>query len=560
MSVLHVNQIKNRLESEYLPFVDDLDLGKLQPEAKHVNKLSRALAAYAVVNNTKLTPEESCKYITDGYGDNGIDLIYYDEDTLTLWLVQSKFVSNGNSGIDNGDMHKFIQGMRDLFDMNYAVFNEKIKTRKDELERAINNPQIKIKAVLAYTGKQLSAENRKIIEGYVAEINDPSELLSFVDFNLEKAHSALVQGLKNNPINTQFIISHWGQIRDPYEAVYGTIPALALAELYKIHGSKLFSDNIRNFLGQSDANKSMERTLRENPDNFVYFNNGITVLCDSFTKAVAGGSKHESGVFECYNVSIINGAQTVGTIGTLFNNEGITASDASVFVKIISMENTPNRFDEEITIANNTQNKIEKKDFVTLDVQQERLKTELLLEGITYHYKRDAQRYPSDDRHFNFEECVQALATRQQDISLSVQAKREIGKLWENISSRPYTDLFNENLDAIYLIHVVKTYRYIIKKLNEKNSQVNDGREKRIYTYGNLFITHIIMKKIDEATLYNKSINYDDFLRNMDQTFEDSINRTVTCANVKYPNGMIPQLFRNFTKCKDMENSLDEML
>ena len=38
MSVLHVNQIKNRLESEYLPFVDDLDLCKLQPEAKHVNK------------------------------------------------------------------------------------------------------------------------------------------------------------------------------------------------------------------------------------------------------------------------------------------------------------------------------------------------------------------------------------------------------------------------------------------------------------------------------------------------------------------------------------------
>lgn len=68
------------------------------------------------------------------------------------------------------------------------------------------------------------------------------------------------------------------------------------------------------------------------------------------------------------------------------------------------------------------------------------------------------------------------------------------------------------------------------------------------------------MKKIDEATLHNKSINYDDFLQNMDQTIEDSINRTVTCANVKYPNGMIPQLFRNFTKCKDMENFLDEVL
>lgn len=140
MSVLHVNQIKSRLESDYLPFVDDSDLGKVKPEPKHINKLSRALAAYSIVNKTKLTPEESCKYITDGFGDNGIDYIYYEEDTLTLWIVQSKFISNGIAGIDNGDLHKFIQGMRDLFDMNYAAFNDKIKSRKAEIEKAINNP------------------------------------------------------------------------------------------------------------------------------------------------------------------------------------------------------------------------------------------------------------------------------------------------------------------------------------------------------------------------------------------------------------------------------------
>lgn len=557
MSVLHVNQIKRRLEADYLPYVDDSDLVKVNPEAKHINKLSRALAAFSIATKTRLSPEESCKLITDGHHDNGIDCIYCDDDTLTLWIVQSKYISNGKSGIDNGDLLKFIQGMRDLFDMKYSSFNDKIINRKEEIESAINNPQINIKAVLAYTGKQLSAENKVVMDNFLAEINDPSEMLAFVDFNLEEAHRALVQGLVNNPINTQFIISQWGCIREPYEAVFGTITAIELANLYKKHGSKLFSDNIRNFLGLSDANKSMEKTLRESPDKFVYFNNGITVLCDSYQKAVAGGTNHDIGIFDCVNVKIINGAQTVGTIGTYFNNEGIEESNACLFVKIISMANTPDKFDEEITIANNTQNKIEKKDFVTLDTQQERLKIELLLEGITYHYKREEQRYPSDEKNYNFEECVLALATKQSDISLSVQAKREIGKLWENISSRPYTSLFNKDLDATYLIHVVKTYRYVMQKLSNKLSALIDGREKRIYTYGNLFIIHLVMKKIDEGSMHNKSIDFDSFLKSKDQLIEDVISHTLTCANKYYPNSMIPQLFRNFTKCKDMEKIID---
>lgn len=556
MSSIHVNQIKKRLLEDYIPFVDDSDLTTSKPDAKENNKFSRALAAYAVVKNTKLSPEEACKYITDGFKDNGIDLIYFDDDSLILWLVQSKFISNGKSGIENGDLHKFIQGMRDLFDMNYQSFNEKINRRKLEIESAINNPLIKIKAVVAYTGNQLSDENNQILNTYLSEINDTSELLSVVDFNLPTAHAALIQSLLNAPINSDFVITQWGHISEPYNAIYGTIPVMALAKLYDTYGSCLFSDNIRNFLGLSEANKSMEKTLKDTPDKFVYFNNGITILCDSFSRAATGGSKHETGIFQCQNIKIINGAQTVGTIGTLFRRDNITDSTACVFVKIISMQNTPEKFDEEITIANNTQNKIEKKDFVTLDTQQSRLETELLLEGITYHYKRDAKRYPSDERNYNFEECVQALATRQKDISLSVQAKREIGKLWESISAHPYIDLFNERLSATYLIHVVKTFRYITSKLQKRSGSLNDGREKRIYTYGNLFIIHGIMQQIEEAIMHNKSVDFDVYLTSMDDIIEKYMDAAYQCANSKYPNGMVPQLFRNFTKCKDMEKSI----
>lgn len=40
-----------------------------------------------------------------------------------------------------------------------------------------------------------------------------------------------------------------------------------------------------------------------------------------------------------------------------------------------------------ITRATNTQNRINRQDFVALDPEQQRLRTELSIEGVTYNYK-----------------------------------------------------------------------------------------------------------------------------------------------------------------------------
>lgn len=558
MSILHINQIKARLQQDFVPHVGASDI-KATTEAKEINLLSRALAAYAVSKNTKLNPEEACRYITDGYGDNGIDLVYYDVDTQNLWIVQSKFIGKNEGGIDNGEIHKFVQGLRDLFDMKYENFNDKLRAFETDIESAISEPSVKINIVVAYTGKQLSRENKQVLETYISEVNDPTPILHLVDFNLEKAHNALKQSLIGTPINTTLYISNWGMVEAPYKAVYGTVQVSAMAQLYKENPYSLFSDNIRFFLGTSDANKGIIKTLKENPEKFLYFNNGVTILCDEFQKAIAGGTNRDLGVFKCTGIKIINGAQTVGSIGTLSASENLEESPASVFVKIISLKDTPENLNEEITIANNTQNKIEKKDFVSLDPEQDRIKTELLLEGITYHYKRSYQRTPLDEKNFSFEECAQALATYQSDVNLSVQAKREIGKIWENTNSRPYTDLFNSNLEVIYLIHVVKAFRYVGSRLAVKANSTNDGRTKRIYTYGNLFITHMAMRKIDMATMHNKALNFDDYLQSKTALIDTIIDKSVQVANDVYANNNVPQLYRNFTKCKDMEQCIKDL-
>lgn len=47
------------------------------------------------------------------------------------------------------------------------------------------------------------------------------------------------------------------------------------------YGNRLFDHNIHNPLSLTPINNELVETLTEEPSNFWYFNNGITILCDS---------------------------------------------------------------------------------------------------------------------------------------------------------------------------------------------------------------------------------------------------------------------------------------
>ena len=76
--------------------------------------LTRALAAYALVQQASASTADAGASVTDQFGDNGIDGAYYDPSDKQLYLVQAKWVRNGTSGIEAGDILKFAQGVRNL--------------------------------------------------------------------------------------------------------------------------------------------------------------------------------------------------------------------------------------------------------------------------------------------------------------------------------------------------------------------------------------------------------------------------------------------------------------
>lgn len=182
-------------------------------------------------------------------------------------------------------------------------------------------------------------------------------------------------------------------------------------------------------------NESIARTLLANPDRFWYFNNGITVLCESLRKKPLGGPNNETGTFECRGASVVNGAQTVGTIVDVSRSNPETFGNGRVLVRLVSLENCPPGFGDDLTRAMNTQNRIEKRDFAALDPNQKRLKTELFLEYQKEYAYQTGEQAPSGDSGCTLDEAAIALACAKEDVTLAVQAKREVGMLYEDITN-----------------------------------------------------------------------------------------------------------------------------
>jgi len=544
MVKLQVQHIKNKLSETVKGLIDISDYNsKSEAEIQKVC-LSRSYAAYSLMSLALAEPEIAAQAIVDGYKDNGIDAIHYDGNEKIFWIVQSKWIASGNGEPESGDVLKFTKGIKDLIEFKFENFNDKLKNKQNIIERALGDYNVKVKVVLAYSGSKLGEQNREIIARLIEEQNEASELFYFEVFSLAEAHQALSGSLYGKPIDADFILKNWGQLEEPYKSIYGQIDAQTLAELWIQNGERLFSKNIRSFVGLSDVNDAIQNTLLFAPDNFLYLNNGITVLCNKINKKPMGGADKSVGHFYSEGVSIVNGAQTVGTIGTVYKKNPEKVNQAKVFIKLISLENCPPDFALKVTKATNTQNKVENRDFISLDPLQEKLKMDFALNGITYHYKRNEQQSPIDSKNCSLEEATVAIACSSDEMRYTFMAKDKIGKLWEDATKAPYTELFNNNVSVNTIWRQIQIMRIVNDMLLQKQN-IKLDREKGVCIYGNRFILHLVFKYVGKNKLFLSDIEFDEYLeKQLHALIERVIDSTWKAIDSEYSNKAVYHVFR----------------
>lgn len=555
MSEIHIRQIRGTLEKEFAELIDLSDCAGRQEDERASAFLTRALAAFALVAVSGTDPDQAAASVVDGGQDNGIDAVFHSPAERILYVIQSKWRHDGSGSMNRGEVQKFITGFRDLINARFERFNDKLRARSADVLAALNDAGTRMVIVLAYTGQEpLSEEVARDLQDTLDELNDPTEVVSLKVLRQANIYSAVAEGVKGTPISLEVALYDWGQMREPYLAVYGQVAASDVADWWQNHYPRLFAPNIRMFLGETDVNESLMDTLGTFPDRFWYYNNGITALSASVRKKPIGGDSRDSGIFECADIRVVNGAQTIGAIATAWAKQPELVGKARVPIRIISLEQCPEGFDREVTRCTNTQNRIERRDFVALDVEQERLRGELHLEGVTYAYK-SGDLVPPGQTGCDIVEATVALACRQADLTYAVQAKREIGKLWEDIERAPYKVLFNPSVSSTDAWKAVQALRIVEHQLATIKKDT-EGRKQLLAIHGNRFVAHVVFQRLDKGLREAPATIPPELQDQMRAAVTETYEQALKALNELYPDAYLASLFKNLGRCKQLKEAI----
>jgi hypothetical protein len=546
MSKLHVTQIGGYLQNK-LAGVINMDDYAHHADKGQVQKafLTRALAALAIAQSAEVNLEELGPNIVDGTNDGGMDGIYFDPNEQTLYLVQSKWHEDGHGSIELGEALKFLEGVGKVLNNELGALNPRVQARQGDVQSALFDASAKFVLVVAYTGQEaLAPPVADALNKFVNSQNDVSEIMKLSVLTQGELHRAVSAGVAGVPISLEIQLTSWGQIREPHVGFYGQVCATDVAQWMKAHGNRLFSSNLRQFLGGSTVNDDLVATLKTRPEDFWYLNNGITAVVSEVAKKPLGGNSTDSGTFECKGFSVVNGAQTVGSIHAASVAAPNEVAKAMVSLRVISTAKSSATFGTDVTRCTNTQNAIAKRDFVALDPEQERLRQELHFDGIEYAYKAGAVTGPGPGR-FDLNEATLALVCASSQVDLAVQAKREISKLWEDITKVPYKALFHAGVSGPHVWEQVQALRAIDAAL-QTVTRKHSGRDALICIHGNRFIQWAAMQGLG----LKPGAKFAPHAATVQAIVDGVVPKVIAAVKAKYPDSYPASLFKNLTKCR----------
>lgn len=151
---------------------------------------------------------------------------------------------------------------------------------------------------------------------------------------------------------------------NPYvDAYLAIMPGVTLAKIYKKYQQSLLEKNVRTFLQfKGKVNKGIRRTLREEPDMFFSYNNGISTTATEIQLKKKDGMLY---ITSLYDWQIVNGGQTTASIAACINDKDVELEKVFVPMKISVIRNSDDcdSIVKAISTTANSQTAIKNSDF-----------------------------------------------------------------------------------------------------------------------------------------------------------------------------------------------------
>ncbi len=406
--------------------------------------------------------------ITGGSNDKKLDLLYFDKEEGRCIIAQCYVAAAKKQSAPANKASDLNTGVSWLLSGALDKLPEGLRTSAEEIREAVKTGTLR-ELYIWYVHNLPESPNVRTEIATVEHTADaaikkisPNAAIRIMGREIGSETLSALYRSSDSPIlvtgEFEFDVPNGFRITGNKWSAYQTLlPGRKLFDLYKDHGTELFSANIRDYLGSrlsdSNINNGIKATAEHAPHNFWVFNNGVTALVNQLKarKVKAGYKLQVSGL------SIVNGAQTTGAIGSLDERP-----DSKLTVPVRFIWTKDEALVEDIIKYNNSQNKISASDFRSNDAIQKRLKEEFnSIPDAEYEGGRRGGASDTIKRRSNSLPSYtvgQALAAFHGDPVTAYNRKSDI---W--IDDQTYSRYFNQETSAKHIVFVYSLFHAIGK-------------------------------------------------------------------------------------------------
>ncbi|MCM1100706.1 MAG: AIPR family protein [Clostridium sp.] len=321
------------------------------------------------------------EYITDGKNDGGIDAVFNDptSENNDVIIVQSKFYENSPLSDKDitAELIQISSTLRDLDNCKLANYSSSMVTAYRNARSSMSDDgDIKIIFFTSFSPKDRRARNK--IEKFVRS-NFKNYDLEFVFRQDIEDQIELVENGRKFVDYDRLFIDKPDNYLEYEDSIICNISARSLQDLSARRRNGLLGMNLRYYIRKKDVDSGIEKSIKKDPNNFWYKNNGILIVCEDFD---VDGIE-----LKLWQFSIVNGGQTTNRIGHADIN-----TDFFLQCKVVKAigENSTEKDDFILSIAEatNSQKKIDTADMKANTPEQLSLRERLAGQHVYYVTKR----------------------------------------------------------------------------------------------------------------------------------------------------------------------------
>lgn len=447
--------------------------------------------------------------------DFGIDAVYINDEENKILLYNFKFRDNF-SPVKGGKISPILDSTKFL-SMTFNNSFENVDDNSIISKNVMKSINEKIHSDSAWNIELIVVSN----ESNGTDVNKPEidSLMKDYDVSIKSISLDDITGFlrdKNCEISSTFVINKESFLvyeSDSSSSSKSYLAKIDIADLIRItcsdenlrnshdfydHNSDLerikdmklavgvLYENVRGYLGHSKYNKNIINTLRNIPDKFFMFNNGITITAKNVkVDSINAKTKY---IFTLEDMQIVNGGQTLRSIyefkDSEFKEENL--KEASVLVRIFKTEDKEDLINQ-IAEYTNSQNAISDVDLKSINKVQ--IDIEKLLEENRIGYIRktgDIGKSNNFERQISKEKLAQIIYSYKGYPDRATNQKKKLFGIY-------YDEIFAENKSLFDdLVNLINLYY----RIEEKYKELYD--ENDVYNQKILYIIYLQSKGEDD--------------------------------------------------------------